>query len=262
MTFETFDILGIRVDDIDIDSLHEKLDEYIRIKAHALVLNVNVNCLNLAYQNQWLRQFLNGAEIVFCDGAGVILAARILGHHIRQRITYAEWAWQLADLAEKRGFTMYLLGAKPGIAHQAAARLLARYPDLRIVGCHHGYFLKEPGHPENSEVIREINLVKPNILITGFGMPVQEKWLYENWDNIHANIALTGGAVFDYVSGALRRPPVWLNEHGLEWFGRLLIDPSRLWRRYLLGNPLFLIRVLKHKLLGGTVSGGENAIAP
>jgi N-acetylglucosaminyldiphosphoundecaprenol N-acetyl-beta-D-mannosaminyltransferase len=248
MTYETFEIIGVRVDDIDTYTLHRKLEEFIQQSHHALVLNVNVNCINLAYQHQWLRQFIKDAEIVFCDGAGVMLAARILGHRIRQRITYADWTWQLAELAEKRGFSLYLLGAKPGIAQQAAKRLLDRFPNLQIAGCHHGYFNKKQGHPENSEVIQSINLAKPNILLTGFGMPIQEKWLSENWNQIHANVALTGGAVFDYISGNLKRPPRWLNERGFEWLGRFIIDPYRLWKRYLLGNPIFIIRVIKYKL--------------
>jgi N-acetylglucosaminyldiphosphoundecaprenol N-acetyl-beta-D-mannosaminyltransferase len=191
---------------------------------------------------------LNSAEIVFCDGAGVVLGARILGNHIPQRITYADWTWQLAEFAEPRGFTLFFLGARPGVADKAAANLKARYPDLRIVGTHHGYFDKTPGSAENEAVIEQINTVRPNILIVGFGMPLQERWLMENWDRIDANVALTGGAVFDYVSGELQRAPRWMTDNGLEWLGRLLIEPRRLWRRYLIGNPLFLWRVLKQRL--------------
>ena len=92
------------------------------------------------------------------------------------------------------------------------------------------------------------NAVKPNILIVGFGTPLKERWLMENWDRIEVNVALTGGAVFDYVSGELRRAPRWMTDHGLEWLARLIIEPCRLWKRYLIGNPLFLWRVLKQRL--------------
>ncbi len=93
------------------------------------------------------------------------------------------------------------------MADKAAANLKARFPALRIVGAHHGYFDKTPGSAENEAVIAQINAVKPNILIVGFGMPLQERWLMENWDRIDANVALTGGAVFDYVSGEFQRAP-------------------------------------------------------
>jgi N-acetylglucosaminyldiphosphoundecaprenol N-acetyl-beta-D-mannosaminyltransferase len=248
VTRNSADILGIKVHLYDVPSLHRDIAAEIRNQGHALVLNVNVNCLNLAYNNDWLRSFINSAEIVFCDSAGVILGARILGYRIPQRITYADWIWQLAEFAEPRGFTFFLLGARPGVAREAAACIQERFPDLCIAGTHHGYFDKTPGSPENEAVIQRINAVRPNILVVSLGMPLQEHWLVENWERIEANVALTGGAVFDYVSGRLRRGPRWMTDHGLEWLARWIIEPRRLWKRYLIGNPVFLARVIKQRL--------------
>lgn len=241
-------ILGVTVHLLDVPTLHEEIAKRIETGAHALVLNVNVNCLNLAYRHGWLRDLLNSASLVFCDGAGVQLGARLLDHRIPQRITYADWMWQLAEFAEPRGYTFFFLGAQPGVADEAAARLIARFPALRIVGTHHGYFDKAPNSEENEAIVAEINALKPNILVTGFGMPAQERWLMENWERVEANVALTGGAVFDYVSGQLRRAPSWMTDNGLEWLGRLVIEPGRLWKRYVIGNPIFMYRVLKQRL--------------
>ncbi len=237
-------ILGVPVDNLDLRILHERMAGMIRDKAHGLVLNVNVHCLNLAARLPWLKELLNKATIVFCDGSGVILGARILGKRIRQRITYADWIWELADLAEREQWTLYFLGAKPGVAEKAALRLRSRYPGIRIVGTRHGYFDKTPASRENESVVQDINRTAPNVLLVAFGMPLQEHWLMENWDHINADIALAGGAALDYASGSLRRAPRWMTDSGLEWLGRLLIEPSRLWKRYLLGNPAFLWRVL------------------
>lgn len=241
-------IMGVKVHPLTLSQLHERISNYIHQNQHTLVLNVNVYCLNLAYENTTLRFFLNCGSVVFCDGAGVMLGARILGYHIPERITYADWTWQLAEFAELHGFTFFFLGGKPGIAEKAAAKLKERYPNLQIAGIRHGYFDKTPGCAENEAIIAQINAVKPNILIVGFGMPLQEKWLSENWDNIEANVTLTGGAVFDYISGELKRGPKWMTDNGFEWLARLLIEPRRLWRRYIIGNPLFLYRVLKQRL--------------
>lgn len=245
---EQFCVLGVKVFALTIPELHVRILNNIRQDRKALVLNVNANCLNLAYHLPWLRQLLNRSELVFCDGFGVMLAARMLGHQIPQRITYADWIWQLAEFAEPQGIAFFFVGARPGVAQKAAERLRARFPDLRIVGVHHGYFDRSPDSEENKALVRQINASKPNILIIGLGMPLQERWLVENWPRINANIALTGGAVFDYVSGDLSRAPRWMTNHGLEWLGRLLIEPRRLWKRYLIGNPLFLYRVLKQRL--------------
>lgn len=238
-------ILGVKVNLLTVVELHSVIDSYIAEGCKAQVLHVNVHGLNLAYKHAWLRQLLNEAAIAFCDGDGVRMGGRLLGYDIPQRITYADWMWQLCQFAESKDFTLFFLGAKPGVAEKAAKVLCTQYPSLSIMGVQHGYFDKTPGCDENESVINQINHVKPNILIIGFGMPLQEQWLMENWDRLDINIALTGGAVFDYVAGELQRGPRWMTDNGLEWLARLFIEPHRLWRRYLMGNPQFLIRVFK-----------------
>jgi N-acetylglucosaminyldiphosphoundecaprenol N-acetyl-beta-D-mannosaminyltransferase len=213
-----------------------------------LVLSGNVCSFNLACRHEWLRAFFNQADIVRLDGAGLRVAAWILGRRTPRRMTWADFVWDLAQLAESEELTCFFLGARPGVADRAAANVKKRFPHLRILGTHHGYFDKTPGSRENKSVIRCINALEPNILIVGFGMPLQERWLMENWDRIEVDVALTGGAVFDYLSGELRRAPRWMTDHGLEWFGRLLIEPRRLWRRYLIGNPVFFLRVLRQRI--------------
>lgn len=244
------EILGVRVHPLTVADLHHRLAEFIDGDQHALVFHANVHGINLAAENPSMRAALEQAEIVFCDGAGVILGARLLGHHIPERITYADWMWQVAEFAEQRGYSMFFLGARPGVARAAADRLLDRYPTLRIAGVRDGYFDKTPGHPENEAVVECINHSRPNILIAGMGMPIQEQWLCANWPRLNVNVALTGGAVFDYLSGELQRAPSWMTGNGFEWLGRLLIEPRRLWRRYLVGNPIFLSRVLKERFIG------------
>jgi N-acetylglucosaminyldiphosphoundecaprenol N-acetyl-beta-D-mannosaminyltransferase len=240
-------ILGTKITPLCVTELHTCIDNIIRERKKARVLNVNVNCLNLAYERPWLRDFLNSSEVVFCDGAGVIIGARLLGYRNLPRITYADWMWQLAEFAEPRQWTFFFLGARPSVAESAAARLRKSYPSLRIEETHHGYFDKRSDSAENESVVQLINSVKPNLLVVGFGMPLQERWLRDNWDRLDVNIALTGGAVFDYISGELRRPPRWMRDHSLEWLGRLIIEPRRLWRRYIIGNPVFLWRVFRQR---------------
>jgi N-acetylglucosaminyldiphosphoundecaprenol N-acetyl-beta-D-mannosaminyltransferase len=235
----------VGVDPLTVEELHAEIEHLVRGGERGLVLNVNAHCLNLCYEDPKLRNFMNGARVVFCDGAGVMLAARILGRRIPERITYADWIWQLAGFAAARGFSLYLLGARPGVAREAARRLKERYPNLEIAGVHHGYFDHGAG---SAAVVEEINAAAPDILLVGLGMPLQERWLMENWQRLDVRVALTGGAVFDYASGRLRRGPRFLRDNGFEWLARLLAEPRRLWRRYLVGNPLFLLRVLRQRL--------------
>jgi N-acetylglucosaminyldiphosphoundecaprenol N-acetyl-beta-D-mannosaminyltransferase len=254
------EVLGVGVDPITVDELHAEIARLVRTGRLGLVLNVNAHCLNLCYEDAALRDSLNGADVVFCDGAGVMLAARMLGGRIPARITYAAWIWRLADFAAAEGFSLYFLGARPGLAQEAARRLRRRYPGLRIVGVRHGYFDHSAGSGENETVLEEINAAAPDILLVGLGMPLQERWLIQNRQRLNAGVALSGGAVFDYVSGRVRRGPPILTESGFEWLARLLNDPRRLWRRYLLGNLLFLLRVLSQILWKTTGIGPAKSL--
>jgi N-acetylglucosaminyldiphosphoundecaprenol N-acetyl-beta-D-mannosaminyltransferase len=243
-------VLGVGVDPVTVGELHAGIKRLVESGERGTVLNVNANCLNLLYEDAALRGFFDNADLVFCDGSGVMLAARLLGGRIPERITYADWAWRLAAFAQAEGLSLFLLGAGPGVAEKAAQRLRTRLPGLNISGVEHGYFDRTPGSRENEAVLRTVSAARPDIIIVGMGMPLQERWLMENRHRIDAGVALTGGAVFDYVSGGLRRGPRLLTDNGFEWLARLLVEPRRLWRRYLIGNPLFLLRVFGQVLAG------------
>jgi N-acetylglucosaminyldiphosphoundecaprenol N-acetyl-beta-D-mannosaminyltransferase len=241
------DILGVRFRRTSKSEVHERILRCVERRERAVIPCLNAHALNLAHENPWLCQFLNEAHAVIVDGYGVVLAAWLLGMPLPQRFTYADWMWELAALCEMKAMRLYLLGARPGVAQEAARRLRAKHRGLKIAGTHHGYFDKSNSSEENQAVVNEINGTEADILVVGFGMPLQEQWLLENWPDLNARVALTGGGVFDYVSGRVVRPPSFLANNGLEWLGRLLLEPRRLWRRYLIGNPLFLWRILQQR---------------
>jgi N-acetylglucosaminyldiphosphoundecaprenol N-acetyl-beta-D-mannosaminyltransferase len=143
---------------------------------------------------------------------------------------------------------MFFLGTRQEVVKKAATVLKEKFPQLRILGVHHGYFNKTVTSSENQEVVASINALQPDILVVGFGMPAQEKWILENRDGLNVHIIFPVGAFFDYLSREVVRAPRWMTDHGFEWLGRLWIEPRRLWRRYLMGNSLFAWRVLLQKL--------------
>jgi N-acetylglucosaminyldiphosphoundecaprenol N-acetyl-beta-D-mannosaminyltransferase len=243
-------VIGVKLTLLDWDALLHVVDETVSAGRKALVASGNTYSFNLAYENEWLRSFLNSADIVRLEGEGLRWGARLLGHDTPPRLVFADFVWDMADLAAARGFSFFLLGSRPGVAQRAADRLRGRFPALNIAGLHDGYFDKTPGSAENEAVIQQINAAKPSVLFVGFGMPLQERWLLQNLPRLDANVVFTCGALLDYVSGELRRSPRWLNNHGMEWLGRLIIEPRRLWKRYLIGNPLFLWRVAHQRLRG------------
>jgi N-acetylglucosaminyldiphosphoundecaprenol N-acetyl-beta-D-mannosaminyltransferase len=242
---DKFEFMGILINPLTVDELLLRITDFIDRKDHALILCVNIYGYNLAEEQPWLYDCWNNAAIVFCDGAGVILGARLLGKTIPERITYADWYWRLVELAEVRNYSLFFLGAKPGVAARAAEVLRGLYPHLRIVGVHDGYFDMTPGSADNTALIEQINAANPDIVTVGMGMPLQERWLYDNWHRLNARVGLTGGAIFDYISGEVQRAPRWMTENGFEWLGRMVVEPRRLWKRYIIGNPVFLARVLR-----------------
>ncbi len=206
------------------------------------VAYVNAHVLNRSREDPALRTALEGADLVYCDGYGVRLAAKALSAEIPHRMTGADWIWDLASLCERQDTSVYLLGCDPGIAAQAGQRLRRSYPGLRVVGTHHGYFEMGSGHDER--VIEDINACRPDILLVGMGTPKQEIWAQNTVGRLDCKVLWGVGALFDFVSGRVPRAPASLSDNGLEWIFRLAIEPQRMWRRYLVGNPVFLSRVL------------------
>ena len=207
------------------------------------VMYVNAHVLNQSREYVELRDALEAADLVYCDGYGVRLAAKALDVEIPHRMTGADWIWDLATICEQSGLSLYLLGSEPGVTREAAERLRRRYPGLAVSGSHHGYF--EVGSPHDDRVVEDINLRRPDIVLVGMGTPRQELWAAHNAGRLDADVVWTVGALFDIVSGKVPRAPHWLADNGLEWIFRLAIEPQRMWRRYLLGNPVFISRVFQ-----------------
>ena len=206
------------------------------------VMYANAHVLNQSSRNGELRRALESADLVYCDGYGVRLAAKALEAPIPHRMTGADWIWSLAAMCELAGKSIYLLGSEPGIAQRAGTRLQGTYPRLDVVGHHHGYF--DVGSPHDDRVVEDINARHPSILLVGMGTPKQELWVQANAHRLDVDVLWTVGALFDVVSGKVPRAPSWLADNGFEWIFRLAIEPGRMWRRYLLGNPAFVHRVM------------------
>jgi N-acetylglucosaminyldiphosphoundecaprenol N-acetyl-beta-D-mannosaminyltransferase len=209
------------------------------------VMYVNAHVVNESRRIPELRRAMESADLVYCDGYGVRLAARVLEVPVPHRMTGADWVWGLAALCEAAGSSLYLLGSDPPVAREAADRLRRWYPELRIAGHHHGYF--DLDSPHNERVIEDINARRPDIVLVGMGTPKQELWVQRHAEHLDAGVLWTVGALLDYIAGRVPRAPRWLADNGLEWIFRLAVEPRRMWRRYLLGNPAFLSRVMTER---------------
>lgn len=243
-------ILGVKVHKLYKEDVLNRISETLQSDARLVISYVHVKALNQAYENPALRDYFNRADLVYCDGFGVKWAARLLGADLPARFTLADWLDELIQLMMRENASVFFLGGPPEVAQRAADKLGRQYPELKIAGANHGYFDKTPGSSQNGEVISKINAANPDLLLVGMGTPIQEYWLDENLPEIKAKVIMSVGGLLEYYSGDLKRGPQWMTQTGFEWLYLLLKEPARYWKRYLFGNPLFILRVLKQKITG------------
>ena len=231
------------MDALRLGELLNQVGGLIEAGGPATVSYVNAHVLNLAARDPALLAFLQQVDLCYCDGNGVRLAARLLGQQLPERMTGADWIWDLAAMAEGR-WRLYWLGGAKGVTEQASAALCRRHPRLDV-GHDHGFHPAEG--PEHAEVLAKIAAFAPDILLVGMGSPRQERWVAAHRSELQVPVVWCLGATADFVAGVVPRPgPPWLVEHA-EWLSRLIADPRRLAGRYLLGNAEFLGRILRER---------------
>ena len=248
-------LLGVEIDTAPWPELLRRIVAWAGEEDRRWVAYANAHVLNRCFESPELREAMQRCHLVYCDGHGVRLAAWLAGQPVPERMTGADWIWALAALCEREERSLFLLGSAPGAAAGAAAALTARHPLLRISGTHDGCF--RPDGPESLRVLERIGEAQPDIVLVGMGTPRQELWVDRHRDRIEGRVVWTVGALFDYLSGRVPRAPRWMSDSGLEWLFRLLVEPGRMWRRYVLGNPIFLWRVRREA--GRAAKGGGRA---
>ncbi|MBT1442988.1 exopolysaccharide biosynthesis polyprenyl glycosylphosphotransferase [Shewanella sp. JM162201] len=255
-------LLGIEIDNLSMAQLLDLLMKHAARRQSRHFAFVNTDCLNSAWQDAQYRALLAGCEGVFADGIGVRLGCHLTRQGLKDNLNGTDLFPLLCERAALEGRSIYLLGGSDGIARAAAAAMAAKYPGLVIAGCHHGFIDERSAFDKNStlnenssaSVIEAINQSRADILLVGMGAPRQERWIAKHRENLKVGVALGVGGLFDFYSGRIPRAPLWLRQLGLEWCWRLWQEPGRMWRRYILGNPLFLLRVLAERRRVGNAS--------
>lgn len=230
----------VSVDRISLDSMLAGLSDAIAAGERKTVFYANSYAITLAEADPAFAAAMAKADQIFCDGFGVYFASRVLGSPIPERFAWPDWIERLGKVCRDAGSSMFFLGAKEGVAAEAAKQLERAVPGLRV-HAHHGHFAKDDA--SSRQVVDLVNRSGAKVLLVGFGMPLQEIWIDKHRAELKPAIVFTVGAMFDYVAGNVVRGPQWMTQHGLEWLTRLVIEPRRLWRRYLLGLPEFGVLV-------------------
>ena len=200
---------------------------------------VNAHTLNLACDDPTYRAVLNGGDTVFGDGTGIRWAARWQGKKMIDNLVGTDLLPFFFVNTMERGFRYFLIGAQPDVVERAAAHLTKTFPGLNVVGHQTGHYPEN----EHDSVIARINAARPDVLMVGMGNPIQERWIHDNRTRLtNVKLAVGVGGLFDHWGGVLTRAPRWVRRNGFEWVQLMLQQPHK-WRRYLIGNPKFLVRV-------------------
>ncbi|MBE6356322.1 MAG: WecB/TagA/CpsF family glycosyltransferase [Lentisphaerae bacterium] len=218
----------------------QKIDALVQSKANHHVAFINAHCLNIVCKDKAYKQVLNGCAAVFADGIGAKIGAKMLDYKVEENVNGTD----MFPLLAQKPYRIYLLGGAPGVAVKALEKARALNGKAEFVGCADGFFNEK----SEEAVFAEINALQPDIILVAMGVPKQEMWIHEHRQDLPGCVAIGVGGLLDFVSERIPRAPVWMRKCNIEWCYRLYNEPSRLFKRYIIGNPLFIIRVLRSKL--------------
>ena len=233
---ETVNILGVHVNKYTMQEAVRKASSLMETEELSMIFTPNSEIILYASNNPEFAEVLNKGDMVIPDGIGVVYGAKILKNPIKERVAGYDLVCNLLPVMAEKGQSVYLLGAKPGVAEKAAETLLEKHPGLVIAGTHDGYF------KDDDEVIADINKCAPDFLMVCLGFPKQENWIYNNREKLNAKLAIGAGGCIDVFAGNVQRAPEFYCKHGIEWLYRLVKQPTRFVR--MLSLPKFGLKVL------------------
>lgn len=244
-----------KVSDVQLDAITDTFVNFISANKPGVLIYANAQTYNLALKNRWLLDLNKDSKLVLADGYGMVWAAKVLGIKPPRLVTltYQDKAIATACTIEKK--RLFLLGGVEGVANEAANTLLKHEPNLEISGTHHGYFSKSGA--ESDAIIEYIRSSGTNVLIVGFGSPLQEQWYLDNKEELSDIACIMGGNCLTYWAGYDTKPPGFMTRNGLAWLYRCYKHPLRYGPRYLVVIPEFVCRIFWHKIFKRRSKGSK-----
>lgn len=236
------DVMGVKFDNVTMQEALEQAEELMARPGADYCVTPNAEIVYEAMRDEDFANLVNDAALVLPDGAGVVLGAKILKTPLKQKVAGIDFAANLLDVLERSGKRLYLLGSKPGVAEQAAEKMLEKHPQLQICGTADGYFKDE------APVVEKINVANADVLFVCLGAPKQEKFMRAHQNDLQVSFMIGLGGSLDGFAGNVRRAPKWMIKLQLEWLYRLVKEPKRLGRMMRL--PKFVLAVYKHRFTG------------
>ena len=240
-----YQILDVNISAINLDVAQQTIDGWIKNRDRRYVCVAPVSTIMSCQDDPAYKEVINQADMVTPDGMPVVWLGRWQGNKEVSRTYGPDLMRLICDLGQDRGYRHYFYGGTEAALEKLVMALKQTYPKINIVGQYSPPF--RPLNPEElKQVIDNINKSQADILWVGLGSPKQDFWIKENRDKLNVSVMVGVGAAFDFLSGAKKQAPRWMQKTGLEWLFRLACEPKRLWRRYIIGNPRFVYLLIKH----------------
>lgn len=239
------EVFGIRINTLTKHDYLSVIQKNLNERRKLVQNSINAALIVETRKNETLRLVINKSDLVNIDGMAVVWALRLLGYSVPERVPCPDLAEDLLALAEKRSYSIFFLGASDDSLNLCVTRLKDRFPSLKIAGYNNGYFTAD----DEPSIVDMINRADPDILLIGMPSPRKELFVEKYRNILTARYCLGVGGYFDILSGLIARAPLWMQNIGMEWAYRLIQEPRRMWRRYLIGNTRFIFLVLKEKLI-------------
>lgn len=240
-------VLNTYVSDVNMQEATEKIEKMIVSNTKSYVVAVNVDVIMKIENDRYLKRIIDEADMTLVDGQPLIWITRFYKRPVKAKISGSDLVPVLCEKAAEKGYSMFLIGGKEGVAEQAKGNLEKKYKGINIAGIYSPPIGFEYNGDELVEINTLISKAKPDILIVCFGCPKQEKWIYENINKYDAKVSICAGATIDFLSGNIKRAPRWMSNNGLEWFYRFLKEPKRMFKRYFLDDMKIFRLVLKYR---------------
>lgn len=240
-------LMNTEIDNLTMDETLDAIDSLIKEDNCSYVVTPNIDHIVQLEKDEELKRVYENASLILTDGKPLIWISNWYKTPIKEKISGSDLFPRVCELAAKKGYTMYLLGAAEGVADKAAKNLMDKYKGLNIVGTYSPPFGFEKDKVELKKIERQIQEVHPDILIVGLGCPKQEKYMYHHCKELDVPISFGLGASIDFEAGNIKRAPRWMSEHGLEWLYRITQDPKRLAKRYLVDDMKIISIARKYR---------------
>lgn len=247
MPVKSYNIVGVRVDDVTREETLELFEKFMTEPQLHQIVTPNIDHIIHAQSDEEFRNLVNNSALSIPDGKWLMRGSRLAGIFLREGVSGRELVDPFCKRAAQHGWSIYILASINDVAHVAGQKLQEKYPGLKVVGTRSPSMQFGKDEHETESILKELDELKPDILFLGMGAPKSEKWIYRHRDRLTSRVAIGVGYAFDVIAGRISEAPRWMTRTGMEWAYRLLVEPKRLWKRYLIRDPKFFALILRQR---------------